>query len=93
MAIDGSLLRKKIREVEEKFECTLSTTTAITLIKKIQQKYKCQKKRFKSLVELIVIEMELNYDYCRLVFAYFGSSKKNKHKKEKRGGKQMFFNF
>lgn len=33
---------------------------------------------FKNLVENCAKELELNYDYCRLAFSYFGGNKKNK---------------
>ena len=98
MAINNNLLRKKIKKVEGEFECALSIDKTKILIKKVQKQYKCsQKKRFKSLVEQLVEEMGLSYNYCRLMFSYFGSSsskKNNKYKKEKREKhQQMFFNF
>ena len=94
MAIDTDLLRKKIRKVEKEFGGDLSIDNATTLVKKIQRKYKhLQKKRFKSLVEQLVGEMGLGYNYCRLMFSYFGSHKKKKNGEREKHQRQMFFNF
>ena len=94
MAINNSLLREKLKKVEAEFDCALSVDKARTLIKKIQKKYKgLQKKRFKSLVEQLVEEMGLGYNYCRLMFSYFGSHKKKKKGEREKHQRQMFFNF
>jgi|SRR3989344_3383085 len=94
MAINNSLLREKLKKVEAEFDCALSVDKARTLIKKIQKKYKgLQKKRFKSLVEQLVEEMGLGYNYCRLMFSYFGSHKKKKNGEREKHQRQMFFNF
>ena len=94
MAINNSLLREKLKKVEAEFNCALSVDKARTLIKKIQKKYKgLQKKRFKSLVEQLVEEMGLGYNYCRLMFSYFGSHKKKKNGEREKHQRQMFFNF
>ena len=95
MAINNSLLREKLKKVEAEFDCALSVDKARTLIKKIQKKYKgLQKKRFVSIVKKETKEMGLDYNYCRLMFSYFGSSKKKKNYKEEKIKKQrqMFFN-
>ena len=84
MTIDNHLLRKKVEKIEKEFDCALSIDEAITLIKKIQKEYtSLQKKRFKSLVKRQVKKMKLDYNYCRLMFSYFGSSKK-----KKKGGRE-----
>ena len=95
MTIDNHLLRKKVEKIEKEFDCALSIDEAITLIKKIQKEYtSLQKKRFKSLVKRQVKKMKLDYNYCMLMFSYFGSSKKKKNYKEEKIKKQrqMFFN-
>jgi len=98
MTIDNNLLRKKIKKVEEEFECALSIDRATMLIKKIQKKYPCsQKKRFKSLVEKIAKSLQLaEYGYCRVAFCYFGGrNKKNggERKQEYSQQRQRFFSF
>jgi len=91
-------INKLIKEIEKSRNCYLCPETAEKLVEKIAKKYHSSnnKKEFKNLVERETEKLELNYNYCRFAFSYFGSSKKKKkeRKREKyRKYRQMFFFF
>lgn len=74
--IDEEKLRKKIERTEKIHKCSLHFESAKKLIKKVQEEYKGM--LFKNLVEDCAKKLELQYNYCRVAFAYLSGKKRKK---------------